>query len=453
LKIKKFVADSVKQALLLVKEEFGDDAIILKTSKLPNKSILGFNELPKYEITAAIDSNLSESIKDKGINSNGPITQKLNSNQTSKNREGVSYQPSNPGPYGTSSKKENVEKKFVPNTESNFYDEVNKMGNDQLEKDKFVLPKDNISRNNISPLTPNDRSVSPEEIGHLIDEVSGMKDMLRKMTEKSFKENFDDSHKNIQVLYNILEDKEFDESFIIQLLNKIEEVVDIEKIEDLDYLKQVVEANISKRLSFTAGFLEKQHKKPFVVAMVGPTGVGKTTTIAKLASIYKLIENKQVGIISVDTYRIAAVEQLKTFAGISSIPFVAAYNKEVLKDSIDRFKGFDIIFIDTAGRSPKNISQIEESTNIFDSVEIDEFALLISATTKLKDMIMVYENFSLVNLGSVIFSKLDETSALGNVFNFNQLIDLPISYLTIGQNVPDDILGASKDKLTEMLME
>ncbi len=452
MKIKKFVADSVKQALLLVKEEFGDDAIILKTSKLPNKSILGFNEQVKYEVTAAIDGNLPSNIENNQSQKyDGPITQQLNDS-------GVYYQKSTKSQPNTAEKEhkismENIEsvtksKNFVSETESNFYQEVTKIGEAHLEKENFILPKDSVAPKSQVSLSP-----SPEEISLLINEVSGMKEMIKKMSEKTFKENFDNSHANIQKLYNTLGDKEFDESFTIQLLNKMEEVIAKEKFDDYDYLKKVVEANISKRLKFTDRFFDEHKKKPFVVAMVGPTGVGKTTTIAKLASIYKLIENKEVGIISVDTYRIAAVEQLKTFAGISSIPFVAAYNKEVLKDSIERFKSFDIIFIDTAGRSPKNLDQIQESTNIFDGIEIDEFALLISATTKLKDMVMVYDNFSTVDLKSVIFSKLDETSALGNIFNFNQLVDLPISYLTIGQNVPDDILGADKEKLTAMLLE
>jgi flagellar biosynthesis protein FlhF len=189
-----------------------------------------------------------------------------------------------------------------------------------------------------------------------------------------------------------------------------------------------------------------------VIAFVGPTGVGKTTTLAKLATRAKLIDCKNVAIISADTFRIAAVEQLKTFANIAEIPFKVVYSSEDIKNAISEFSAMDHIFIDTTGRSQKDAESLKDIKNMLSSVEPGEVHLVLSVTTKYKDILDILEKFKGLFINRLIFTKLDETTTLGAIFNVVEKIRKPISYVTYGQNVPDDFEPADARKLAKMIL-
>ena len=188
-------------------------------------------------------------------------------------------------------------------------------------------------------------------------------------------------------------------------------------------------------------------KRPTVVALVGPTGVGKTTTIAKLAAHFVLFERAKVALITIDTYRIAAVEQLKTYAEIINLPVSVVYTPEDYEAAVKKFADYDLILVDTAGRSQKNSGQIQELKGFIGKCPPDEIHLVISATTKTKDMVEIAQAFAGVNYNRIIFSKLDETNEMESLFALASEINVPISYLTTGQNVPDDIEIASEERL------
>lgn len=184
-----------------------------------------------------------------------------------------------------------------------------------------------------------------------------------------------------------------------------------------------------------------------ITAFVGPTGVGKTTTIAKLAAINKLNQKKKVGFLTIDTYRIGAIEQLKIYADILGIPFEAVNNIKDVDRAMNNLKGCDRIYIDTTGRSTKNLMQLSELKMYLDSIKPDEICLVISMTTKYRDMVEILKGFSKVNYDSLILTKFDETSTYGSIINLAYNTNVPISYITLGQNVPDDIEKASSEKL------
>lgn len=179
-----------------------------------------------------------------------------------------------------------------------------------------------------------------------------------------------------------------------------------------------------------------------VVFFVGTTGVGKTTTIAKIASKFVVEEKKKVALLTADTYRIAAAEQLRTYANILEIPFRVIYSVEDMLTAIADFSQYDYILVDTAGHSQKNTEQrdnmVEYVECVKDKAETEVY-LVLSATTKYKDLLSIVDNYSVIGGYKLIFTKLDETSCYGNLLNIKTYSDAVMSYVTVGQNVPEDI--------------
>lgn len=189
-----------------------------------------------------------------------------------------------------------------------------------------------------------------------------------------------------------------------------------------------------------------------LVALVGPTGVGKTTTIAKLAANFRLREKKRVGLITVDTYRVAAVEQLRTYADIIDLPMEVVSTPREMREAVARMTDLDLVLIDTAGRSPRDEVQIQELKSMLGEAQADEVHLVLSSTASAKSLRVTAERFQQVGATSLLLTKLDEAMSLGHLLTLTRSCRLPISYLTNGQSVPDDIAVAQSDQLASMLM-
>ncbi|MGG1442733.1 flagellar biosynthesis protein FlhF [Brevibacillus laterosporus] len=184
----------------------------------------------------------------------------------------------------------------------------------------------------------------------------------------------------------------------------------------------------------------------------GPTGVGKTTTIAKLAAWHMLKEKRKVGFITADTYRIAAVEQLKTYANILNVPLEVVFSANEMENALDKMQGYDLIFIDTAGRNYRNDEFVSKIKEYLQWEEMSEHLLVMSLTSKFADMQAIIEQFKDVPISQVILTKADETLHYGPILSLLEQFDLPLSYLTTGQNVPDDIEVITTEKLTKLIV-
>ncbi len=194
---------------------------------------------------------------------------------------------------------------------------------------------------------------------------------------------------------------------------------------------------------------------PKTVFFVGPTGVGKTTTIAKLASRFSVELKKKVALLTADTYRIAAAEQLRTYANILEVPFRIIYTIEEIESALKDFAGFDYVFVDTAGHSHQNEEQKSVMGSFIHSVDnsVDkEVYLVVSATTKYRDLKSIADAYSKITDYKLIFTKLDETTALGNLLNLKLYTGADLSYVTCGQNVPDDIENFNAQKTVKNLL-
>ena len=189
-----------------------------------------------------------------------------------------------------------------------------------------------------------------------------------------------------------------------------------------------------------------------VVALVGPTGVGKTTTIAKLAANFRLRERLRVGMVTVDTYRIAAVEQLRTYANMMDLPMAVATTPREMREAVSQLSDFDVVLIDTAGRSPHDVVQLQQLKSVLGQASVDEVHLVMSAVASSSHLVQTYRKFEPIGINSLLITKLDEAAAVGNLISVLRAAQLPVSYLTCGQSVPDDIVDASTERLVPVML-
>lgn len=289
-------------------------------------------------------------------------------------------------------------------------------------------------------------------------------DSLQNMLEKQIKEKTTAVEKEepvteepsaamacVQMIYNQMIANEVDEIYANKVIAEIEQSLKpdatVDNILSTIYQKIVLKLGETRELEFEEG-------KTKYVFFIGPTGVGKTTTIAKLASSLKLGKKAKVALFTADTYRIAAVDQLRSYATILNLPLRVVYSDTELKEAVEEFKEYDIVLIDTAGRSHKNREQRDDIEKLLLSVpeESREIYLVLSATTKYSDLVKITETYSSIAKYNLIFTKLDETAGIGNIFNIKMLTGAPLSYSTFGQSVPDDISKINPQAVAKQLL-
>ena len=280
-----------------------------------------------------------------------------------------------------------------------------------------------------------------EELKELINKVMVNKGNLVEEADKPNESEEEKTSVNLDSLKEKLKDLDIDEQFCDDILKSASDYKD-DDLDKTEILRDIFERDI---LVTNKGLKGK-------VVLVGPTGVGKTTTIAKLAGRLALVEKKKVGLITIDTYRIGAIEQLKTYAEIMNIPFKVVITIKEMEDAIESMSDCDVVLIDTTGRSSKNTMQISELRAFVQKAEPDYVNMVISATTKNKDIKSILKGYSELEYGSVIITKLDETTVYGSIYNISRNANKPVSFITTGQNVPDDIKVSTKEELTRFIL-
>ena len=243
-------------------------------------------------------------------------------------------------------------------------------------------------------------------------------------------------------------ENEAHEEFVSRIAREVGDIVEKQHVEPQEVMEQILRQYIG-----TPDPIRLKRFKRTVVLLAGPTGVGKTTTLAKLAAIYSINHHAKVGVITTDTYRIAAVEQLKTYTQILEIPLSIVYTAPEIADALREHEEKDVVFIDTAGKSPADRTHEEEITELIRHSECDEVHLVVSATTGFTGLLNILNAYSFLSDFKLIITKLDETPAWGSILNARFLTDKPISYTATGQNVPDDIEVADTLKIVKRLIE
>ena len=256
----------------------------------------------------------------------------------------------------------------------------------------------------------------------------------------------------MKLLYNTMLESEVDEKYANQIVDEVD--VTGQSNLPFDYILGNVYQKMILKFGRAEGITQTEGH-PRIVIFMGPTGVGKTTTIAKIASNYVVEEKRKVALLTADTYRIAAVDQLRTYANILEVPFRVIYSEDDTKEAIEEFGDYDYIFVDTAGHSHQNEEQLGHTKNLVEILQENgdsQVFLVLSATTKYRDLLKIVSRYNQITDFQLIFTKLDETEVLGNLLNLKLYTDKPIAFVTYGQNVPNDIELFNPQKTVKQIL-
>jgi len=306
---------------------------------------------------------------------------------------------------------------------------------------------------NINASTQTIAAASVPSAGTLLSELTDLKSLVTDLVKQSRRDGNADLPEHLYDTYLALVQNAMAEDIADGLIRQVRESLSTEEIADPTAVRRALASALKPMLPLAGPARMRTSTEPLKIALVGPTGVGKTTTIAKLAANFCLRDNLKVGLITIDTYRIAAVEQLKTYAQIIEVPVEVALSPAQLAESIQRMGDRDVILIDTAGRSQRDSLKIKELGGFFDKVRPDEVHLVLSSACTESVLHDTIDRFRGLDIDRVIFTKLDEAIGFGVIVNCLAKADAKLSYVTTGQDVPDDIEAPMQDRLAALILD
>ncbi len=437
--VKKFQAPTEMEAIIKAREELGSTAVVLNIKSIKQRGLARLFKKDAVEVTAALEE---KDIVD-GINKNKPVFDNNAASGQEAKPERMINQSMVSG--GTSSTINLIaDDNTAVSSASAIEQKLDSLHN--LLQNQGNLNSDMSSSGSQGKTVA--ASAYTKRMSDIKEDISGAAG-----ENKQVKERENANYKFLQLIYKKLIDNEVDSRFADEIIGEIEN--SLKKESNLDSILAAVYQKIILKLGKPKTI--EMGDKAKVIFFIGPTGVGKTTTIAKIASSFKIEKEARVAFITADTYRIAAVEQLNTYASIIDCPVSVVYSVEDMNKSLSEYKDYDLILVDTAGRSHKATEQMDELKAFIEEVaqRADEFDfecyLTLSLTTKYKDLKSIADKYDDVDW-AVIFTKLDETCSIGNILNIRMLTDRPLSYTTSGQNVPDDIEVINEQGIARQLL-
>ncbi|NTV49472.1 MAG: flagellar biosynthesis protein FlhF [Geobacteraceae bacterium] len=436
--VKTFQAASMPEALRMVKAELGPDAMILSTKKERTGGFLGFFSKQVYRVTAAIDP-----VRKPAPPTAAPVVHREAPPRERTAREEMESSMLAPLARELKDLREKVES-LTRREEEARAEAKSADGAEASERLDSGINLKNIPRSDL------------EEIKKLL-LATLVKSQEGDTKDVQWPTISDGGTLEGQSGADLLPDdsplaRELAASGVSTEL--IRKIVDTLNTLPLESGNQTVKGRLSEtlgRLIKFAGTLKLKKNSPRIIALVGPTGVGKTTTTAKLAAMYALNKGNKVALITMDIFRVGAVEQLKTYSRIMGIPLEVASTPKELEKAVEKHSSCDLIFIDTAGRSHKDKEKLDEMKNFLEDKIPMEVYLCLSATTKDRELEEILNRFRIFQVSKVVFTKIDECESFGNMVNLLMKDNLQIAYFTTGQRVPEDIEIATPAKLADMI--
>lgn len=407
--IKKFLGKTEEEAMEAARKELGSGIVVMNVRTVKKKGIAGFFGAKQIEVTVALEEE-------------GGAVRPARRDTARSEQETVQLerkvQDTQAAVNVMSESSQNIEKKL-----------------DSLQT--LLVSRFRQEEDAKAEQAQQDEAASEEE------KESGAASQEKEPTEQE---------KFVRLLYNTMLENEVEEKYANQIIDE----ADKNRKPNLPF--DYILANVYQKMILKFGKAEgitPAEKGPKTLIFMGPTGVGKTTTIAKIASHFAVEEKKKIAMLTADTYRIAAAEQLRTYANILEVPFRVIYTEEELKAAISEFKDYDYIFVDTTGHSHQNEELLEKMKKLLataaEAGESQAF-LVLSTTTKYRDLQRISSSYKEIADYQLILTKLDETSTLGSLLNLKLFTDAGIAYVTCGQNVPDDIEQFNPQKAVKQLL-
>ena len=296
-----------------------------------------------------------------------------------------------------------------------------------------------------------ERAARLDLAGGVQGQLNDLHTMVKELCQRSRGEGQRDLPESLFRIFAELIDADLSEELARELVERVRAEAPDAELTDPVLVRARITRMVESEIAI-AGPISVTPGQRRIVALVGPTGVGKTTTIAKLAAHYRLKEKRRVGLITVDTYRVAAVEQLRTYADIIDLPMQVVSTPREMREATRQLDGLDLVLMDTAGRSPRDEIKIQELKAFLTEACADDVHLVLSSGAGARTLVQTAGRFAAVGTTSLILTKLDEATGLGNLLPLVRSSKLPVSYLTNGQNVPDDIETADCRRLARLIL-
>jgi flagellar biosynthesis protein FlhF len=418
MRVKRYVVDSMPDALQKIRSDLGKDAVILNTKEIRSGGFLGLFGKKRIEVIAATDAH-------------APQPAATPASAASAFSKALAQAAQAQAPQTNTAARFATNEAYSAPASAGFSSPVAVM----------------------EPEIPKHERASDDQQERLLAEMKQMRELMAKLAVQQKTSTSDPYPEPLEELRKRLLDQEIAPELVSQMIDEAfeEGQLDSESSWTDERAKELIRKKLQSILE--SGEERGLRSDTRIVHFVGPTGVGKTTTIAKLAAEQVLKHNRKVGFITSDTYRIAAVEQLKTYATILNVPLEVVFSPQELTKAFAHLEDRDIIFMDTAGRNFRNQMYVSELNSLLASQGNSETFLVLSLTAKYKDMQEITRNFARFKLDKVLFTKKDETQSYGTIVNLLQEFPVTLSYLTDGQNVPDDISEANTDRIIDLILE
>jgi flagellar biosynthesis protein FlhF len=425
-----FKAPTMAEALTQVKSAMGSDAIILHTRTFATRAWLGLRRREMVEITAGKGINIGRRRR--------PVEPERNADPRPESRLGATYTRGGLSTAlslsGANAAKARGSVAAIAPVRSS---------------PAVSLPSNPVENGRQLLETPGATNAA---MLNLAQEMSSLKEMVSGLVNSTRQQQSPQVPKDLFDYYMTLIQNQVTDELATEVVRTIHKQVRPEHFTQQPYMRERI-ADLLDKIIPTAGPIARTKALgPHVVALIGPTGVGKTTTLAKLAANLKIHQRHRVGLITLDTYRIAAVDQLKRYADIIGSPLRVVGSADELREARRSMSDCDFILIDTAGRSPNDILKLNELKGLIDVAEPDEVHLVLSTTVSQSSVELAVARFGEVRVDKIIFTKIDEAAHVGIVLNVVRKVNKGLSYITTGQNVPDDIEVGRGKRLAQLIL-